>query len=218
MSAATDIVPVGASVVIPVGAVDAGLDRQVEAVFGQTAVDRFECILALNCPTPIDPADVARRWEVPEHISLRVLPARERRGAAYARNIGARHARGDLLAFCDADDVAETGWLYALIEALAELDAVTGCVIDVFPDRRSASWHPPATPDTLPRFLGRPYLLSGNLGVRRAAFEMVGGFDESLTRCEDIALGWALTRAGFTIGYAPDAHLSYFHRVGFAAM
>ncbi len=218
MSTATDIGPGDVSVIIPVGTVDAMLDRQVEAVMGQTGVDHFEIVLALNCSTPVDPDDVARRWTFPERISLRVVVAGERRGAAFARNVGARHARGDLLAFCDADDVAEPGWLYALTEALTEMDAVTGRVIDVFADQRSASWHPPATPDTLPRFLGRSYLLSGNLGVRRVAFEAVGGFDESLTRCEDIAFGWALTQAGFTIGYAPEARLSYFHRVGFAAM
>ncbi len=218
MSSPTDLAPVGVSVIIPVGSVDAALDRQVDAVVHQAGVSRFEVILAINATTPISDDDALRRWPSPHRVQLRIVPALDRRGAAYARNVGARAARGDLLAFCDADDVVEPRWLSALTESLGHGDAVTGCVIDVFPDARTAAWHPPATPGTLPSFLGREYLLSGNLGVHRHAFEVVGGFDESLTRCEDIAFGWALTGAGFSIGYAPDARLRYFHRKGFAAM
>ncbi len=218
MSASTDLAPVAVSVIIPVGSVDAALDRQVDAVVHQAGVNRFEVILAMNAATPVNDEDALRRWSCPQHVQLRVVPAPDRRGAAYARNVGARAARGDLLAFCDADDIVEPGWLHALTEALGHGDAVTGCVIDVFPDTRTAAWHPPATPGTLPSFLGSEYLLSGNLGVHRNPFEVVGGFDESLTRCEDIAFGWALTGAGFSIGYAPDARLQYFHRKGFVAM
>ena len=218
MNPTTDLAPVAVSVVIPVGSLDAVLDRQVDAVVHQTGVNRFEVILAINAVESISAEDAAHRWSCPDHVQLRVVPAQDRRGAAYTRNVGAHAARGELLAFCDADDIVEPGWLHALTESLEHSDAVTGCVIDVFPDTRTAAWHPPATPGTLPSFLGREYLLSGNLGVHRHAFEVVGGFDESLTRCEDIAFGWALTGAGFSIGYAPAARLQYFHRKGFVAM
>jgi len=196
MSSTTDLAPVAVSVIIPVGSVDAALDRQVGAVVHQAGVNRFEVILAINAAESISVEDARRRWPGPDHVQLRVVPAPDRRGAAYTRNVGARAARGELLAFCDADDVVEPGWLQALTESLGERDAVTGRVIDVFPNARTAAWHPPATPGTLPSFLGREYLLSGNLGVHRHAFDVVGGFDESLTRCEDIAFGWALTGAG----------------------
>ena len=105
-----------------------------------------------------------------------------------------------------------------LIAGLDAHDAVTGRVVDVFPTPRMAHWHPPATPGGLPTFLGTPYLLSGNLAVRRAAFEAVGGFDESLTRCEDIALGWDLIRRGYSLGYVHEAAIDYVHRPGMRAM
>ena len=207
------------SVVIPVGTFDAGLDRQVQAVLGQECAGDFELVLVLNLahPTPrgaIDPS----HWSIPARRSLRVVEATGRRSAAHARNVGAAKARGELLAFCDADDLVHRGWLQALVAGLGEFDAVTGHVVDVFPDQRTASWYPPATPGELPRFLGRPYLLSGNLAVHRAAFLAVGGFDDTLTRCEDIAFGWAMTRAGYTIGYAPEAIIDYHHRSGWRAM
>jgi GT2 family glycosyltransferase len=208
----------GVSVIIPVGAVDAALDRQVEAVLAQESEVPFDLVLSLNLRGPESPAALRSRWTIPPGRSLRVVEALDRRSAAHARNVGARAAGGELLAFCDADDLVHPGWLQALVDALGSYDAVTGQVVDVFPDERTASWHPPATPGELPRFLGRPYLLSGNLAVRRAAFDAVGGFDETLTRCEDIAFGWALTGAGFAIGYAPAAVLSYHHRSGMRSM
>jgi cellulose synthase/poly-beta-1,6-N-acetylglucosamine synthase-like glycosyltransferase len=73
-------------------------------------------------------------------------------------------------------------------------------------------WRPATTPDSLPLFLDVPYLLSGNTAVKRAVFEKVGGFDESLHRCEDIAIGFALQKQGFSIGYAPTATIHYRHR------
>ncbi len=207
-----------ASIVIPVGSIGAALDRQVRAVLAQELPAHFELVLAFNTPRPAAIDEMVAGWPVVPERPVRVVDALERRGAAYARNCGARAATGDRLAFCDADDLVHPGWLAALLAGLDVHDAVTGHVIDVFPDARTASWHPPATPGGLPSFLGRPYLLTGNLAVHRAAFLAVRGFDETLTRCEDIAFGWALTRAGFSLGYAPDAVIDYNRRAGLRAM
>jgi GT2 family glycosyltransferase len=205
-------------VIIPVGSIDARLESQLCAVLDQQLDEPFEIVIALNAGTAPD-AERSVSKVLPEAgTSVRVVEARDRRGAAYARNAGARASHAELLAFCDADDLVHAGWLSALVRGLDDYDAVTGHVEDVFPDARTASWHPPATPGELPRFLGRPYLLTGNLAVRRVAFDAVGGFDEDLTRCEDIAFGWALTQAGYSIGYAPDAAISYHHRAGMRSM
>jgi len=56
------------------------------------------------------------------------------------------------------------------------------------------------------------------MGARRSAFQKVGGFPEGLTRCEDIAFGWALADAGVELAYAPDAVVHYRHRPGLWTM
>jgi hypothetical protein len=103
------------------------------------------------------------------------------------------------------------------VRGLDAADAVTGHVHELAPSRQR-SWRPPATPGRLPTFLGIPYVLSGNLAIRKPAFLAVGGFDETLTRCEDIALGWALLSKGYRIGYVADAVLDYRHRSGLLAL
>jgi cellulose synthase/poly-beta-1,6-N-acetylglucosamine synthase-like glycosyltransferase len=147
-----------------------------------------------------------------------VVAAHGRRGPSHARNQGARAAGGDLLAFCDADDVVHPTWLEEVSQALVDHEAVGGRLIGFGSSARFASARPPATPDELPRFMGVPYILTANLGVRRSAFLAVGGFDEWLGTCEDIALSWSLLAAGCSLGWAPEACVDYRHRDGVRAM
>jgi glycosyltransferase involved in cell wall biosynthesis len=149
---------------------------------------------------------------------VHIVGSAAKRGAAHARNVGAAATTSAAIAFCDADDLVHDGWLAALVGGLGSFDAVSGRVIDVFPDQRIAHWYPAATSGSLRTFLGRPYLLSGNLAIRRAAFEAVGGFDESLTRCEDIAISWALLSSGHSLGHVDDAVVDYRHRAGVTSM
>jgi GT2 family glycosyltransferase len=204
-------------VVIPVGDVDGLLSRQVAAVLAQRAPFDFEVVLSLNTPAAAARAAIAQVVGAAADGRLRVVVAGDRRGAAHARNVGARASAAPLLAFCDADDEVRPGWLAALVAGLRDWDAVSGHVNELAPAGQQ-HWRPPATPGRLPTFLGAPYVLSGNLGIARRAFADVGGFDETLSRCEDIALGWSLLRRGYRLGYVSGAVLDYRHRSGLGAL
>jgi GT2 family glycosyltransferase len=54
------------------------------------------------------------------------------------------------------------------------------------------------------------WLGSGNLAVKRAAFERVGGFNTSLTACEDVDLCNRLGQAGFRIVADPELRSIHF--------
>lgn len=206
------------AVVIPVGSVDAALEPQVRRVLGQADVLLDELVLSVNSSDDGVVHAVNAVVAAVDDPRVRTVDSSAQRGAAHARNVGAAATTSELIAFCDADDLVHEGWLKALVDGLVHFDAVSGKTIDVFPHDRMSAWYPPATPGDLNRFLGRPYLLTGNLAVRRAAFEAVGGFDETLTRCEDIAISWALTDAGHSIGYADGAAIDYRHRAGVVPM
>lgn len=209
---------VGASVVVPVGVVDDALTRQLRALTGQESAPPYEVVLSRNTA---DHDATQRLDRIVAEIGderVRVVVATEHVGAAYARNVGARCARGETLAFCDADDVAHRTWLARLSDALGHYDAVGGRLIDRGLSNRLRQARPPTTPDELPSFLGVPYIPTCSLATRRTVFEAVGGFDESLVRCEDIAFGWVASTKGFALGFATDALLDYYHRPGVLPM
>ena len=205
------------SVVVPVARVDAALDEQLDALGAQRASVPFEVVLACNVDSPTTHDRLVAAAEARD-ATWRVVPAWDRRGPSHARNAGASAASGALLAFCDADDVVQPGWVDAMVEALGRSDAAGGHLEPFGLAAAELAARPPPTPGGLPTFLGVPYFLSANVGVRRAAFEAVGGFDESLETCEDIALSWRLQVAGFTVGWAPEAVIAYRHRAGLRTM
>lgn len=207
-----------AAVVIPVGSIDAVLGEQVARVLAQTGVSLCEVVLSMNSTRPSVVAGVRSVVDSCGDPRVRIVDSSDRKGAAHARNVGAAATSCPAIGFCDADDLVHEGWLSALVNGLEQFDAVSGDVIDVFPDERMRYWYPAATSGVLNSFLGKPYLLTGNLAVRREAFEAVGGFDETLTRCEDIAISWSLLRAGYSIGFASGAVIDYRRRPGVVAM
>jgi len=207
------------AVVMPVGRVDDEARQQIEAVLAQQGAPAFELVLSLNTP------DAAQRSTLDAMLAglsdprVRVVPSHDRRGASHARNVGAAACAAGILAFCDSDDVAEPGWLAGLLTALPGHAAVGGALSEVvLRDERQAAWRPPATPDALPTFLGAPYIVSASMAITSEAFQAVGGFDETLIRCEDIAISFALLAAGHSLGFAADSVMHYRQRDGFRAM
>ena len=203
------------SIVIPVGRVDRLLREQLDALEKQVEAGDFEVVLSCNSP------EVSERRELETLASgftaghARVIDSSDRSGASHARNAGAQEARGELILFCDADDVVDPDWVRALVDALSDFDVASGHLDEsLLAVPGQENWRPPATPGALPTFLGFPYLLAGNMGIRKALFEAVGGFDESLIRGEDMAISFRLIDKGIALGYAPHAIVHYRHRRG----
>ena len=127
-------------------------------------------------------------------------------GPSAARNIGAEAAAGDLLAFCDADDVVGPGWLavrcarHSRMRTLREASSSTASLNGRRRDTPVACGDAPARAD--------PGRLAANLGVRRAAFEALGGFDEDLRVGEDVDLCWRLQFAGYRFAFSSRAVVS----------
>ena len=138
---------------------------------------------------------------------LLVVDASARRGAAYARNVGARSASGEAFLFLDADDEIAPGYLPAMADALAYHDFVaayrdseslnTGWV------RMSRHTHPYEGFRTFFNFL--PHAGGTRIGVRRSIFESVGGFDQNLLRGEDVDFCWRVQLVGTPLRLAPEA-------------
>jgi glycosyltransferase involved in cell wall biosynthesis len=91
------------SVVIPVFNGDSTIVRAVESVLTQTHPP-FE-IIVINDASTDDTASVLEQLAQTSGIPLIVMTNSDNVGPGVSRNVGWSHARGDLIAFLDADDV-----------------------------------------------------------------------------------------------------------------
>ena len=189
------------SVIVPVKDGLPLLCEQLQALISQRCCHRWEIIVADNGSSDRT-AEVVDGY-IPRNPRLRLVDASSVIGPGATRNLGARCARGDILAFCDADDVVYPGWVESWVSALEDADVAGGL---------SDYWSlnpvpPPLVRVPRPPPAGRQFGFleaagSGNMAVRREAFESVGGFDEDLLVGEDTDLSWRLQLAGykFTLG------------------
>jgi glycosyltransferase involved in cell wall biosynthesis len=138
------------------------------------------------------------------------------RGVSGGRNDGVRATSSDLIAFTDDDCVPGPGWIDALVSAYEEgFDGATGRVLPL-PGPPGSVAVSSRTSEVRRTFAGAGHApwdvgTGGNLSLRRAVIEAVGGFDERLgpgTRgraAEDVDLLYRVVEAGFTILYRPEA-------------
>jgi glycosyltransferase involved in cell wall biosynthesis len=198
------------SVIVPVRNGQPWLEKQLQALVDQDYAGEWELIIADNGSTDDSP-DVARSW-AERNSRIHCISATTLHGAPAARNAGVRAAKGDYLAFCDADDIVQPGWLASCAKALEEVDVVAG-VFDFWSlnGLRAA----PPKPASMRQLGFLPAGLGANLAVARHAFEAVGGFAEELLIGEDIDLCWRLQLEGYRLTIEFSAVVAKRERPGF---
>lgn len=193
------------SVVVPARDAAWCLPDQLAALAAQRTVHRFEVIVADNGSRDAT-ADVARR------CGARVVDASATRGPGYARNCGARAARGRHLLFLDADDVVDPSYVDHMVNALEHADMVGARVeqAELNPGW-TAEVRTVAQQSDLPvvNVAGEdlPWIYCATLGIRRETFERMGGFDESLISGEDVDLSIRARWSGLRLDFARAALL-----------
>jgi glycosyltransferase involved in cell wall biosynthesis len=156
--------------------------------------------------------------DVAERLGASVVSQVPARGLNASRNLGAREARADLIAFVDDDVLVPPGWLDALVGGAArhpEAEAFGGPIRPRFEGRAPRACgreDPPITAlDLGPEDVEAEMVWGANFAVRRAAVERIGEFDESLDRGHGDEEDWLLRlrAAGGRIVYLANAGLEH---------
>jgi glycosyltransferase involved in cell wall biosynthesis len=192
------------SVVVPAYNCAPALERCLAALMAQSYPrDRYEIIVVDDGSTD-DTAARAQALAVAWEGRLRVI-RKANGGPASARNAGiaATDAGTEVIAFIDADCVAEPDWLACLAEQLASTgaDGVGGPLVNIVP------------PGWISRYLHAArfyrhrvrhgqveYLVTANVAYRRAALLAVGGFSQrDGVWGEDADLSFRLIQSGYRL-------------------
>ncbi|MEZ5167611.1 MAG: glycosyltransferase [Acidimicrobiales bacterium] len=195
------------SVVVPCHNAARTLSAQLDALTAETWDARWEIIVVDNASTD-GSADIARSYGQATP-PVRVLTADRGRGAAYARNVGAAASTADSIAFCDADDVIQPGWVAAVGGALRTHPFVSSRLDTTILNRPSLVRSRPVPSTGLPEFGGLTFAHGGACGMRKSVWDSLGGYDLAFDVLEDIELSLRARAAGIVPVCAPDAVVAY---------
>ena len=199
--------PCSPSVVIPVRNEEATLGAQLDALSRQDFSGNWEVLIADNGSTDRS-RQVALDWSS-RLPGFQLLDASAVAGAAHARNVGWRAARGDLIAYCDGDDVVSPGWLSALVAASPRADLIGGRLTDTELNPAHLRFFDKGRFDQPLAYGIRLRVSSASMAIWRDVLEQLGGWDESFLRSEDLELSWRVQAAGFEVVLATEAVVAY---------
>ena len=149
------------------------------------------------------------------------LLTEEKAGSYAARNRALGEARGELLAFTDADCIPAADWLETAVAAInPQVPRVAGAVELVFSSARlnAAECFEKAFSFQQARYVRRGTAVTANLIVHRSVFERMGPFDARLLSGGDFAWNLAATRAGVPLVYVPHCRVRHPARSSRAAL
>lgn len=201
------------SVIMPAYNVSAYIGEAISSVLEQTFGD-LELLIVDDGSTD-DTAAIAERFAACDD-RVRLL-RHENRGLAAARNTALRHARGELLALLDSDDLWMPGFLaaqVAILEGRPDVDIVTGNARTLGSredGQPSRPWPDPRPAPNLTTILADEFSVFIMSVFRRRVYETVGGFDELLRTNEDFDFWLRAALAGFTFA-RNDEPLGFYRR------
>ncbi len=168
------------------------------------------------------------------HGELKLVRGDRNRGCPSARNLGLRHAGGEIVAFVDADGFAAPDWLSRVTERFAGDPTIGGVASTVFFDDNPlvvngaggtvnrqgwaadlAMGQSLESAEIVDQAL---YPMGCGMAISRAALERVGPFDDRMINYyDDVDYGIRLWRAGYRVAVAEDAWVDHAAAIGDSA-
>lgn len=169
----------------------------------------------------VDDASTDHTPDVVSQYPVTLISLQSHKQASYCRNLGAKSAGGEILAFIDSDCLADTFWLKELVPAFKDdsLGAVGGLIDSYFNNNGLDRYEKVKSSLKIGSWFKRSreeehffYVPSCNLLVKKEVFLKVGGFRETLHVGEDVDLCWRLQDRGHSVEYRPQGTVYHKHR------
>jgi glycosyltransferase involved in cell wall biosynthesis len=156
---------------------------------------RYEIIIVNNNSTD-NTKTIAKKYSC-------ILIDNAKYGAASSRNIGAKNARGEYLAFIDADCVINKQW-YANLSENLNIENVAAAGTKIMPDLEYATWvekimfylNVRRGKKISKNAIEVKWIGSSNILIKKQVFDKIGGFDEDFITCEDYDLSQRVSEQG----------------------
>jgi O-antigen biosynthesis protein len=142
----------------------------------------------------------------------------DNKGLSQARNVGIGASDGEIIAFTDADCMADADWLNHLVARFqsSEFAAVGGPNLTPPDDSFVAACvavSPGAPTHVLLDDEVAEHIPGCNMAFRREALQSIDGFDPIFRAAgDDVDLCWRLQNKGYKIGFSPAAIVWHFRR------
>ena len=198
-----------ASVIIPAYNAAGTIADCLTALAHQTTVRALYEIIVVD-----DGSTDATRAIAEKYSDVRVMTTTHR-GAAAARNVGARAARGDIFLFTDADCAPTENWIAAMFAPFADARVVGAKGIYRTRQReRIARFVQLEYEEKYARMSRAPtidFIDTYSAAYRRDALLANSGFDETLPVAEDQEFSFRLAQQGRRLMFAPEAIVYHRH-------
>jgi GT2 family glycosyltransferase len=205
------------SVVIPVYNGADTLRECMTSIF-KSDYKNFEVIL-------VDDASIDNSVSIGKEFNCTVIELKENKGAANARNIGTKQAKGDIIFFTDSDCLVQKNTITNIVEIFGKRSDLTALIgsytlrtpvknfITTFHNLRHHYTHQTSREEAMTFWTGCG-------AIRKDVFEKLGGFDIEFKAAtiEDIELGYRLSRAGYKIQLNKDVFVTHLKKYNFVKL
>ena len=207
------------SVVIPVKNGGKIFEKLLRRLLTEQKIKPYE-VIVVDDGSRDNTVDIARKYGV------KVFFTGGGRGANAGRNIGLREARGDIIAFTDADCIPAEDWIESIIGKLREkeVDGIAGSTFIANPEyflsryleRSFLTPSPKYGSEVVLRKDFNPLLVvaTSNFAIKKLVSQKIGGFDEDFKwyGSDDMDFVYRMLKEGMTVLCTPKPVVYHFHR------
>ncbi len=147
------------------------------------------------------------------------------RTAAMGRNVGIKHAKGDVIAFTDGDCLVDDKWLEKIMDHFenSDIDGLGGKVLNAPPENHYEEYWGNLAWNLIMSFPNESYevkekklndaFVTANCAYKKELLERIDGFSKFFANnAEDVDLCWRAIESGAKLFYYPDV-IIYAHNV-----